>query len=293
MFYLNFNLTNFGSEPAYNAYVNFSSPNGIRLPIPLFESGSCINPDLGNIHKKVDCLIQPMLQNHSKNLKFGFNFTNIDFAGRDNFKINAYLTSHCKNRLSKPMISPQIDIRLEYDYNFITKPSAPEQYDFEDNDTNITHRFDIFNEGPSPTNEDVTFKVYVPIRDFISDVKVFLDKTTICELYGKSQPFQLSIDPYDNPIACNQDEGQKFICHVYALWEAEIFHQIEVKFKFNSTLANQDLDHTTFAIFTHLVDQHSKLDFQISLDFSVSRYCNTKNFFITFLKFSQCPRNGL
>ena len=124
MFYLNFNLTNFGSEPAYNAYVNFSSPNGIRLPIPLFESGSCINPDLGNNHKKVDCLIQPMLQNHSKNLKFGFNFTNIDFAGRDNFKINAYLTSHCKNRLSKPMISPQIDIRLEYDYNFITKPSV-------------------------------------------------------------------------------------------------------------------------------------------------------------------------
>ena len=65
-----------------------------------------------------------MLQNHSKNLKFGFNFTNIDFAGRDNFKIDAYLTSHCKNRLSKPMISPQIDIRLEYDYNFITKPSV-------------------------------------------------------------------------------------------------------------------------------------------------------------------------
>ena len=125
MFYLNFNLTNFGSEPAYNAYVNFSSPNGIGLPIPLFESGSCINPDRRkNLHKKVDCLIQPMLQNHSKNLKFGFNFTNIDFAGRDNFKINAYLTSHCKNRLSKPMISPQIDIRLEYDYNFITKPSV-------------------------------------------------------------------------------------------------------------------------------------------------------------------------
>ena len=173
LFYLNFNLTNFGSEPAYNAYVNFSSPNGI--PIPLFESGSCINPDRRkNLHKKVDCLIQPMLQNHSKNLKFGFNFTIIDFARRDNFKINAYLTSHCKNRLSKPVISPQIDIRLEYDYNFITKPSAPEQYDFEDNDMDITHRFDIFNEGPSPTNEDVTFKVYVPIRDFISDVKVSL-----------------------------------------------------------------------------------------------------------------------
>ena len=107
-------------------------------------------------------------------MKFSFNFTNIDFAGRDNFKINAYLTSHCKNRLSKPVISPKIDIRLEYDYNFITKPSAPERYDFEDNDMDITHRFDIFNEGPSPTNEDVTFKVYVPIRDFISDVKVFL-----------------------------------------------------------------------------------------------------------------------
>ena len=118
------------------------------------------------------------------------------------------------------------------------------------------------NEGPSPTNEDVTFKVYVPIKDFISDVKVSLDENITCEFIANSQPFQLSIDAYDNPIACNQDEGQKFHCHVYPLWKAETFHQIEVKFKFNATLANLDPDHTTFAIFTHVVDQRtSKLDF--------------------------------
>ena len=151
---------------------------------------------------------------------------------------------------------------MKYDYNFITKPSAPEQYNFENNDTDITHRFDIFNEGPSPTNEDVTFKVYVPIKDFIGDVKVSLDEATNCDFYGNSQPFQLSIDPYNNPIACNQDEGKKFICKVKKLWGAETLHRIEVKFKFNAALANQDPDHTTFAVFTHVVDQHSKLDYQ-------------------------------
>ena len=57
--------------------------------------------------------------------------------------------------------------RLISDWNMITISSL-NLLDFEDNDTDITHRFDI-----------------------ISDVKVSLDETTTCELYRKSQPFQL------------------------------------------------------------------------------------------------------
>ena len=79
----------------------------------------------------------------------------------------------------------------------------------------------------------------------------------------RSQPFFAKPDTFPGfEFFCALLEEIKFICKVKKLWGAETLHRIEVKFKFNAALANQDPDHTTFAVFTHVVDQHSKLDYQ-------------------------------
>jgi hypothetical protein len=120
------------------------------------------------------------------------------------------------------------------------------------------HIFKITNEGPSPIYHETKAQIFVPITDVSLMGSISPSDTCLQTSNAQTDIFNVgdSTDKFSYPMACNTVKCRIYECTFPPGWLKSDIKEVKVKMVFTSQAANEDPDHDSFAMFTHLkIDQ--------------------------------------